>query len=68
LDLQANKGEFIALIGESGGGKSTLLNLIAGLDDPTEGKMASICSHSMKRNGPNFAEQKLVSSFKHFTY
>jgi putative ABC transport system ATP-binding protein len=39
LELQANEGEFIALIGESGGGKSTLLNLIAGLDDPTEGSI-----------------------------
>ncbi len=39
LDLQANQGEFIALIGESGGGKSTLLNLIAGLDNPTEGSI-----------------------------
>jgi putative ABC transport system ATP-binding protein len=39
LELQADKGEFIALIGESGGGKSTLLNLIAGLDDPSEGSI-----------------------------
>jgi putative ABC transport system ATP-binding protein len=37
--LQAKEGEFIALIGESGGGKSTLLNLIAGLDDPNEGSI-----------------------------
>ncbi|MDT7836012.1 ABC transporter ATP-binding protein [Aquabacterium sp. OR-4] len=37
INLQVQKGEFIALIGHSGCGKSTLLNLIAGLTVPTEG-------------------------------
>ncbi len=37
INLQINKGEFIALIGHSGCGKSTLLNLIAGLLMPTGG-------------------------------
>ena len=37
INLQINKGEFIALIGHSGCGKSTLLNLIAGLLTPTSG-------------------------------
>ena len=39
LDLEVKAGEFIAIIGESGGGKSTLLNLIAGLDRPNEGEI-----------------------------
>jgi putative ABC transport system ATP-binding protein len=37
LDLQA--GEYVAVMGESGVGKSTLLNLIAGLDRPDAGQV-----------------------------
>jgi nitrate/nitrite transport system ATP-binding protein len=37
VNLNIEKGEFVALIGHSGCGKSTLLNLIAGLTTPTDG-------------------------------
>ena len=37
LSLEIARGEFVAIMGESGIGKSTLLNLIAGLDRPDSG-------------------------------
>ncbi|EHR1002342.1 ABC transporter ATP-binding protein [Vibrio parahaemolyticus] len=37
VDLQINKDEFVSLIGHSGCGKSTVLNLVAGLYMPTDG-------------------------------
>ncbi len=40
LSLNVGPGEFVAVMGESGVGKSTLLNLIAGLDRPDSGRVA----------------------------
>ncbi|WP_066336800.1 ABC transporter ATP-binding protein [Azohydromonas lata] len=39
VDLKASQGEFIAILGESGVGKSTLLNCIAGLDQADAGRV-----------------------------
>jgi NitT/TauT family transport system ATP-binding protein len=39
LDVQIGDGEFVALIGASGCGKSTVLRLLAGLDEPTRGQV-----------------------------
>jgi putative ABC transport system ATP-binding protein len=40
VDLDIDKGDFLALMGPSGSGKTTLLNLIGGLDSPTEGTLS----------------------------
>jgi len=37
LNLDVDKGEFVAFMGPSGSGKTTLLNLLGGLDTPTAG-------------------------------
>jgi putative ABC transport system ATP-binding protein len=39
LELELRQGEYLAIMGESGVGKSTLLNLLAGLDQPDTGRV-----------------------------
>jgi putative ABC transport system ATP-binding protein len=39
VNLDIEKGDFLALMGPSGSGKTTLLNLIGGLDNPTQGTL-----------------------------
>jgi putative ABC transport system ATP-binding protein len=40
LSFSINQGEFVAVVGESGVGKSTLLNCLGGLDDATSGNIS----------------------------
>ncbi len=49
VDLHIAKGEFVAIIGHSGCGKSTMLSMMAGLEDVTAG---SICLREHEITGP----------------
>lgn len=39
INLSINKGEIVVILGPSGSGKSTMLNILSGIDSPTEGKV-----------------------------
>lgn len=39
VNFTVERGEYVAIMGESGPGKTTLLNILAALDKPTEGKV-----------------------------
>ncbi len=39
VSLEVRPGEFLAIVGPSGNGKSTLLNMITGIDRPTQGEV-----------------------------
>ena len=41
VDLTVNKGDVIAIIGQSGGGKTTVGNIVSGIYKPTGGKPPS---------------------------
>jgi putative ABC transport system ATP-binding protein len=39
IDMQVGAGEFVAVVGKSGSGRSTLINMITGIDNPTSGEV-----------------------------
>lgn len=54
VDLKINKGEFVSLIGHSGCGKSTVLNIVAGLYQATNGGVV-LNGHEVNEPGPERA-------------
>lgn len=48
INLEVEKGEFVAVVGTSGSGKSTLLHMMGGLDIPTSGSV-SINGHELSK-------------------
>lgn len=39
VNFTINEGEFVVILGQSGAGKSTVLNMLGGMDQPTEGQV-----------------------------
>ena len=52
ISLDIHQGEFVSIVGPSGNGKSTLLNMITGIDRPTDGEIIVTGKpvHSMSEN------------------
>lgn len=55
INLDIEKGDFLALMGPSGSGKSTLLNLVAGIDRCTEGEVDVMGTDLAKLNESQLA-------------
>ncbi len=51
LDLDVRQGEFLSLLGPSGCGKSTALRIIAGLSEPTQGRVDWAAASAHSRSG-----------------
>jgi putative ABC transport system ATP-binding protein len=56
INLDIINGEFVTIIGESGNGKSTLLNLLTGIDQPSQGEVI-VNGTSLQR----LSEEKLTA-------
>ena len=55
INFKVNKGEFVAIIGKSGSGQSTLLHLLAGLDSPSSGMV-----YINNQNIYDFSDKKMI--------
>ncbi len=50
VDLEIYRGEFCSIVGTSGSGKSTMLNMLAGLEKPTKGEVIISGEHLERMN------------------
>lgn len=69
VNLQVAAHEFLAIVGASGSGKSTILNLLAGLDTPTSGKITSagkVLSSLSRKGLAEYRAKKVGIMFQSF--
>lgn len=69
VNFDANKGEFISIVGPSGSGKSTLLSMIGLLDRPTAGSVFiedKEITKTKERDAPKIRREKIGFVFQHF--
>jgi putative ABC transport system ATP-binding protein len=69
IQLEIDKGEFVAIMGPSGSGKTTLLNIIATIDEPTTGSVEvdGKNPHMLQKNDlAKFRRQELGFIFQDF--
>jgi putative ABC transport system ATP-binding protein len=69
INLQVEKGEFVAIMGPSGSGKTTLLNILSGIDSADEGKVFFNGSNLKNMNRSEmalFRRQKMGMIFQEF--
>ena len=63
INFEADDGDFIAIMGESGSGKTTTLNIIASLDVPTSGEViiGGLNISNMKKKKTAVAMSRLLT-------
>ncbi len=67
VDIEIERGEYVAIMGPSGSGKSTLMNLIGLLDTPDEGEYwlnGNLVSELSDRELARIRNRKSGSSFR----
>lgn len=57
MSWEVPRGQFIAVVGPSGVGKSSLLRVLSGLEEPTEGRVTYCCHHGCFHNPSQYQKQ-----------
>ncbi|QBO36160.1 ABC transporter ATP-binding protein/permease [Periweissella cryptocerci] len=69
INLEFERGEFVSILGESGGGKSTLMNIIGGLDHQFEGDVVldgKSLAHANEKDFDNYRRGTIGFIFQSF--
>jgi putative ABC transport system ATP-binding protein len=66
INAQFEQGKMYAILGESGGGKTTLLSLLGGLDEPTSGEIRLNGKPVLKSNLINYRRNDVAFIFQSY--